>query len=72
MDRLALNGHDRVTIAPLFMAHGAHLKRDLATPMTELGQRHPNIELRLLPVAGEVDGVLDAIAAWLTNAVAGE
>jgi sirohydrochlorin cobaltochelatase len=72
VDRLAVAGHDRVTIAPLFMAHGAHLKRDLATLMTELERRHRSIDLRLLPAAGEVDGVLEAIAAWLAGAVPAE
>ena len=72
VDRLVAGGHDHVTIAPLFMAHGAHLKRDLTTLMTELEQRHRSVDLRLLPVTGEVDGVLDAIAAWLTSAVAAE
>jgi sirohydrochlorin cobaltochelatase len=72
VDRLAAGGHQRITIAPLFMAHGAHLKRDLATLMAELEQRHRTLDLRLLPVAGEVDAVLDAIAAWLASAVSAE
>jgi len=72
VNRLTVAGHDRVTIAPLFMAHGAHLKRDLATLMTEVGQRHRTIDLRLLPAAGEIDGVLEAIAAWLAGAAAAE
>jgi sirohydrochlorin cobaltochelatase len=72
VDRLTVAGHDRVTIAPLFMAQGAHLKRDLATLMTKLEQRHRTIDLRLLPAAGEVEGVLEAIAAWLADAASAE
>jgi sirohydrochlorin cobaltochelatase len=72
VDRMAADGHRRVTIAPLFMAQGAHLKRDLATLMTDVEQRHPGIELTLLPPAGEVEGVLDAMAAWLASAVSHE
>jgi sirohydrochlorin cobaltochelatase len=65
--RLAGSGHTRVTIAPLFMAEGAHLKRDLAALVATLEQRHPRIEVRLLPAAGEVDGVRDAISAWIAD-----
>ena len=72
VDRLVAGSHDHVKIAPLFMAQGAHLKRDLAKLMTDLKQRHRSIGLTLLPAAGEVDGVLDAIAAWLASAVAAE
>ena len=69
VDRLAASGHTHFTIAPLFMAQGAHLKRDLAELVTRLKERHPAIELALLPAAGEVDQVLDAIGAWLLDRV---
>ena len=65
--RLAALGHERITIAPLFMAQGAHLKRDLASIIAELKTRHAAAELVLLPAAGEVDGVRDAIADWVTG-----
>lgn len=68
IDGLAASGHARFTVAPLFMAEGAHLKRDLASLMARLRQRHPRVEFRLLPAAGEVDSVLDAISAWVTSA----
>lgn len=67
VERLAASGHTRITIAPLFMAQGAHLKRDLAAMLEKLRQNHPGVELALLPAAGEVDGVLDAIAAWVSK-----
>ena len=69
VDRLAAAGHAHFTIAPLFMAQGAHLRRDLADLLAKLEQCHPEIELALLPAAGEVDEVLDAIGAWLLSRV---
>lgn len=69
VERLATSGRTHFTIAPLFMAQGAHLKRDLAALLHELKARHPAIELALLPAAGEVDQVLDATAAWLLDCV---
>jgi sirohydrochlorin cobaltochelatase len=69
VERLVGSGHTRVTVAPLFMAEGAHLKQDLAELMATLERRHPRVELRLLPAAGEIDGVIEAITAWVTGSV---
>ncbi len=65
---LAKAGHARITIAPLFMAQGAHLKRDLANIVADLRHAHPHIELVLLPAAGEAPAVLEAVSAWLAGA----
>ena len=54
-----------IAIAPMFMAQGAHLKRDLAGLMTELSGRYPDLHLELLPAAGEVESVVDAMSTWL-------
>jgi len=69
VDRLTAAGHTRVTIAPLFMAEGAHLRRDLAALMATLHARHSAVELKLLPAAGEVDAVLDAISTWAASSL---
>jgi sirohydrochlorin cobaltochelatase len=66
-DALASSGCGRITIAPLFMAQGAHLKRDLARLMSEVRARHPGIELSLLPAAGEIESVIDAMSTWLAE-----
>lgn len=67
VSRLAGSDHTRITIAPLFMARGAHLKRDLAAMIDELRLAHKGVGLSLLPAAGEVDEVLDAIGGWLVK-----
>jgi len=69
IDRLVAAGHGRLVVAPLFMAQGAHLKRDLAELLTAARARHPDIDVLLLPAAGEADPVLDAIGAWVTTHV---
>ena len=68
-DSLAASGHRRLVIAPLFMAQGAHLKRDLAVVMDAVRERHPDMKLGLLPAAGEVEAVLDGIADWLIESM---
>lgn len=68
VERVVTSGRQRVTIAPLFMAQGAHVRRDLAQIVVELKRRHMNVEFKVLPAAGEVDTVIDAMCAWLAAA----
>jgi len=65
--RLAADGCGRVTVAPLFLAQGGHLKQDLPRLIEDVRARHPALEIRMLPPMGEVPAVLDAVAAWLVN-----
>lgn len=67
VDRVVSNGCGRVVIAPLFMAQGAHLKRDLAQLTASLNARHPHLELIALPAVGEAEPVADAISTWLVQ-----
>ena len=69
LERLAATGHARITIAPLFMAQGGHLKQDLPQLLDEIRRRHPAVVLDLLPPVGEAEPILDAIGDWLVNAV---
>jgi sirohydrochlorin cobaltochelatase len=62
---LAASGRQRITIAPLFMAEGAHLSRDLAQMVAHLRKRHPDVKFRLLPAIGEVDAVIEAMSTWI-------
>jgi sirohydrochlorin cobaltochelatase len=66
VDRLAASGHKRVMIAPLFMGQGAHLRRDVVNIVAELRERHPGLDLAILPAAGEAEEVLEAVTQWLT------
>lgn len=70
LDKLVTAGHGQVTVAPLFMAQGGHLKRDIPRLLDELRARHPGVELALLPALGEADPVLNAITDWLVNTIA--
>ena len=65
VDRLVGEGCARITIAPLFMAQGAHLKRDLAKLIAETRARHPQVDVTALTAAGEADTVMDAVAQWI-------
>ena len=68
VSRLVDAGCERITIAPIFIAQGAHLKRDLLRLIDTLRERHPHVDLVLLPAAGECDEVVHAMSTWLETA----
>ena len=63
--KLVHRGHGTITIAPLFLAQGGHLKQDFPRLVTELGARYPGVRISVLPAIGEVPELLEAIAQWL-------
>jgi len=71
MERIAGSGVADVTVAPLFMAQGGHMKDDVPQLLAQARSRHPDVEIRLLPAVGEVDALLGAISAWLVASMPG-
>ena len=67
--KLIAAGHRRITVAPLFMAQGGHLRNDLPKLLDGVRATHPGVEFRLLPAIGDVEPVLAAIAEWLAGAL---
>ena len=65
--QLVESGHQRITVAPLFLAQGGHLKKDLPRLLRELGARHPAAKIDVLPPIGEVTELLNAISKWLVD-----
>jgi sirohydrochlorin cobaltochelatase len=68
--KLARAGSRTITIAPLFMAQGGHLKNDLPKILDAIRAEHRGTEITLLPAIGDVDPIIDAIAQWLVGATA--
>ena len=66
---LATGGHTRIVIAPLFLAQGGHLKKDLPQLLKDLGAKHPSADISVLPAIGEITELIDAISEWLVNSV---
>ena len=67
--KLVTAGHKRIVVAPLFMAQGGHLKRDLPKILDAIRTDHPGTGFTLLPAIGDVGAVLDAISDWLVSAI---
>ena len=64
VDELAARGFDRITIVPMFLARGGHLRRDLPALVESLQRAHPGLHLRTTPAIGEDGDMLDALAQW--------
>ncbi len=54
-----------VTVFPLFMAQGGHLKHDIPRILESLRSAHPHTPIALETAIGDVPEILDAIAAWI-------
>ena len=65
--QLVESGHQRISVAPLFLAQGGHLKKDLPRLLKDLGAKHPTADLSVLPPIGEVTELLNAISEWLVD-----
>jgi sirohydrochlorin cobaltochelatase len=59
------DGANNITLVPLFMAQGGHLKEDLPRLLEEIRSRHAGVEIRLASAIGEVEEILAAISAWV-------
>ncbi|MBI2312070.1 MAG: CbiX/SirB N-terminal domain-containing protein [Betaproteobacteria bacterium] len=63
--RVVVAGARRVSIIPLFMAQGGHLKQDLPRKLERLRERHPQVHVAVSPAIGDVAEILDAISIWV-------
>ena len=61
-DRLAESGCSRVTVVPLFLGAGGHVRKDLPALLAELAGRHPGVSWQLRPAVGETELLIDAMA----------
>ena len=66
--RLVGKGVETVTIVPLFLAQGAHLKRDLPAMVAEIRRRYAKTEFRVTPALGDAPEIVAAITEWVQRA----
>ena len=65
--RVTLAGVQRVTVIPLFLGAGGHVKEDLAGLIEELERKHPAVEFYVTSPIGEDDELVAAIAGWVVR-----
>jgi sirohydrochlorin cobaltochelatase len=61
--RLAEAGCRQVSVVPLFLGAGGHVRKDLPGLLDELSARHSNVQWTLCPAIGEVPAVIEAMAS---------
>ena len=55
-------GLQRVTVVPMFLGAGRHVREDLPQLVQDLQQAHPQIDIRLQPPVGEDGRVVELLA----------
>ncbi len=66
---LAGKGVAAITIFPLFMAPGGHIRNDLPRIVEDLRATHAGLPIAIQSAVGEVPEILEAIAAWVLAGV---
>jgi sirohydrochlorin cobaltochelatase len=69
IDALAAEGATAITVFPLFMAQGGHLKQDLPRILEAIRASRPHVPIALESALGDVPEILDAIATWVLGKV---
>ena len=64
---LAERGASAITVFPLFMAQGGHLKHDLPRILEAVRARNPRIPVVLENAIGDEPEILEAIARWIVG-----
>lgn len=64
---LYAGGARRVTVVPLFLAAGGHLKRDLPRMLEDITARHSGLSVHATPPLGELEVIVDAISGWIVR-----
>jgi sirohydrochlorin cobaltochelatase len=62
--KLVAQGRRRITLIPLFLARGGHLKDDLPASIGAIETRYPDLQIHVTEAIGEVESILRHIADW--------
>lgn len=62
--RIAAEGFERLTLVPLFLAQGGHLKQDLPKLLDDIRGRHPGVRIDVTQAIGDSAELTAAIGDW--------
>lgn len=71
LDRAAGDGVRRVRVLPLFLAAGAHVRRDVPERVAAFRARHPDTEVEVLPQVGEDERMVGQMEMLAREAAGG-
>ena len=66
---LQAQGVQQITVAPIFLALGGHLRKDLPD-LVHAAQQRTGIDFQVLPALGEAEMLIESIATWVCSASA--
>jgi sirohydrochlorin cobaltochelatase len=66
---LVAAGVSQVVVAPVFLAAGGHVLRDLPDRLAAIAAAHPGLAIRVEPALGSLPAVIDAMALQCVDAV---
>ena len=61
---LAAEGIGHITVVPLFLAQGGHLKEDLPRLLDDIRGHHPSLRIDVTQAIGDSEDLTNAIADW--------
>ena len=61
---LADEGVWHITVVPLFLAQGGHLKEDLPRLLDDIRSHHPGLRIDVTSTIGDSEDFTNAIADW--------
>ena len=70
VDALVERGAHAIVVAPVFLAAGGHVLRDLPDRLATIAARHPGLSVRVEPALGSLATVIDAMARHCLEALA--
>ena len=59
----------QIRVIPLFLAQGAHTRRDLTALIAAAESAHPGVRFSVAPAIGEIDSIRSAISSWVATQV---
>ena len=65
----AADGVSEITIVPVFLGQGGHVKRDLPLLVVQAQEQYPGMVINVVEAVGEQVEVLDAIAGYCVGSV---
>ncbi|VVE06020.1 sirohydrochlorin chelatase [Pandoraea anhela] len=67
VDALAAQGSADITVVPVFLGQGGHIRRDLPVLVDACRNTHADVTLRVSAAIGEDDAVLQALATYCAS-----
>ena len=64
VETLVNDGTGDITVVPLFLAQGGHLKKDLPNMVQDIRKRHPSLRIHISKAIGDSEEMTNAIADW--------